>query len=113
MIEGTVRIEELDDANAQTTVVVRLQDVSAADAASQTVAEVEVEDAFGSADGVRFQLAVPDGLDPLGNYILAAHADVDGSGDISVGDFITMTSNPVVIDSSNPPIELQLRLVTS
>ena len=60
---------------------------------------------------VPFSLTVPEGLDLRGDYIISAHADVDRSGDISVGDYLTTESFPVAVDGSQGAVEVRLRPV--
>lgn len=113
-IEGSITIDGLEGPVPISGLNVRLQDVSRADASSQTVAEVAIGEAeFSPGQSVRFSVDVPGELDVGASYVLSAHADLDGSGDISVGDYITMESNPVVVDGSQGSVDLVLRLVSS
>lgn len=79
------------------TVRVRLLDVSRADAPARIVAEEEipsVSHAPGATERVPFRLRASS-LNERAHYIVAAHIDVQGTGETQVGDFITMESYPV------------------
>ncbi|SOC52587.1 Type III secretion system lipoprotein chaperone (YscW) [Ornithinimicrobium cerasi] len=76
-----------------TTVTVRLLDVGRADAAATVLDEHVVvlqgdEDRPGS-DGLVVDLTLPAVLDPHATWAIFAHADLDGSGDVSAGDLLT------------------------
>ena len=95
---------------------VRLLDVSRADASSETVAEQTIRGvslkAGNAADSVSFAFAAPE-LDPSRSYTIAAHVDVNGSGDIEPGDYLTMESVPVTAAAEGARFEVPVRLVRS
>ena len=97
MIEGDVTFETVVSPISSATLFVRIQDVSRADAPSIVVAEVALRDISlqpGRNRRLPFRLDAP-ALDPRGRYNLMAHLDVDNSGAISAGDYLTMESVPV------------------
>jgi uncharacterized lipoprotein YbaY len=88
---GDVRIiPEVGDSIVHANVHVRLLDVSRADASSETVASVVVENvSLIPGQTVGFVLDVGD-LDTRHTYSLAAHVDLDGSQEYTIGDYLTM-----------------------
>jgi len=78
---------------------VRVLDVSRADAAAATIAEVEIEDVkvtAGTSLVVPFTLEVDESLlDPRSSYELAAHVDLAGGGTVTAGDYVTTISIPL------------------
>jgi putative lipoprotein len=96
-VRGTVRVEQVRSEVRDAVTTVRLLDVSRADAASVTVAEVTVADCSlrpGAPGRIPFRLEVPE-LDPRATYALSAHIDTTGSGDRTVGDYVTTEHVPV------------------
>jgi len=97
LVSGTVRLDpdapEIDGA----TVRVKLRDVTLADAPAGTVAEEVVAPVSLRASGgaIPFELRGPARLVPGHAYLVEAHVDLTGSGEIEPGDFITMESHPV------------------
>lgn len=92
-------------------VVVRVEDVSRADAPSLVVAE-SVQDhppLLGGAVG--YAIDVPlERIDPRARYSLSAHVDVSGSGRVERGDLITTQSYPVQADRDTE-VDLVVRRV--
>lgn len=114
ILEGTIRLDGAATPIEVAALRITLRDVSRADASAPVVAEAELRSqTMDATAAVGFRLAVPADLDPGASYELAAHADVDGSGDVTVGDYLTMTSNPVTVTGSQPPVDLVLRRVES
>lgn len=69
---------------------IRLVEVGRADAPAVPVAETSflVEPGPGGEQAVAFDLETPD-LDPRLTYAVQVHVDVNGSGEVSVGDYLT------------------------
>jgi uncharacterized lipoprotein YbaY len=114
-IEGEVYAADAARRSARATAHVRLQDVSRADAAATTVAEVQLDDVAVPADKalvVPFTLDVDDAqLDPRASYIVAVHIDLTGSGDVTSGDYITMQSVPAPLGADPARVEVPVRAV--
>lgn len=113
-IEGEVHGLDTADRAARATVYVRIQDVSRADAASTTLAEVRLDDVAvpaGEPLVVPFALDVDESmLDARASYILAVHVDVTGSGDVTQGDYLTTQSVPV--PSPGTRVDIPVRAVS-
>lgn len=89
-LRGDVRISEGAESIRLAALTVRLLDVSRADASAKTVGLTTLEKVSLTVDeAIDFVLEV-DHLDPHNTYSLAAWFDVDGSGDVTIGDYRTM-----------------------
>ncbi len=98
VVEGQVAFRAGDRPGRAARVVVRVEDVSRADAPATTVAEQVLRDVALPPDGgaLPFEVAVPAGaLDPQGRYVLRVHVDVGGTGAVTAGDFVSTRSYPV------------------
>jgi uncharacterized lipoprotein YbaY len=84
---GTIVLPEAFVPRPATRVVVRLEDVSRADAPAVVVAEVILRpDPGRPLTRLPFELTGPP--PPRGRYALRIHVDADGSGAIDIGDFV-------------------------
>jgi uncharacterized lipoprotein YbaY len=83
---------------ARAVAYVRLLDTSLADAPSITIAEQIIKDvAAQNAKWGSIKFALHGELrDARANYIVSVHVDVDLDGLVSVGDYISMQSYPVI-----------------
>ncbi len=114
MIEGDVIIEVVTTPIRSATLYVRVQDVSRADAGSTVVAETALRGISlqaGSDQKVPFQLEVP-ALSPRGQYIVTAHLDLDNSGTVTPGDYLTMESIPIRESSPRGRLSIPARRVS-
>lgn len=114
VVRGRVVFEQLAGPVAGAVLTVRLVDVSRADASSITKAESVFRDVAltSSTDAVAFELSSLDVRSP-GRYAVEAHLDVDGSGDITPGDYLTMESFPVDPALTEATVEARLRYVAA
>ncbi len=82
-------------------VVVRVEDVSRADAPSVTVGQNVLEQVQlppGEAP-LPFEIRLPrSAIDPKKHYSLRIHVDVNGSGAVTSGDFMSTTAYPLAFD---------------
>jgi uncharacterized lipoprotein YbaY len=100
--DSIVRGEVVFDPAAQpfsgAAVYIRLEDVSRADAAARVVGEQILPDVSytaGSSAPLQFAVEGSD-LDDQARYAVRVHVDIDGDGEISRGDYISMESYPVL-----------------
>jgi uncharacterized lipoprotein YbaY len=110
-ISGTVRFEDVRRP-IDATVYVRVEEAGRLDAAATRIAEtvlpgVHVEP--GSAPIPFTVRGVP--AVPSGRTLVRVHADVDGDGRISRGDFVSMQSYPVATDADRDGIAIVVREV--
>jgi uncharacterized lipoprotein YbaY len=97
-VTGAVRLPAGTPPFIGATVRVSLLDVTRADAPARLVAEQTIPDAShpgGAGEGFVFALRAPS-IDTRARYVVRAHIDVDGSGRVSPGDYVTATSYPVL-----------------
>jgi len=112
-LEGEIVFEDVDSAVRGATAHVRLLDVTRADAASLTLAEATIADVCvdpGPGRPLRFALAVP-ALPEQGRQSLSVHVDVDNSGSVTRGDYVTVESFPVPRPLADQPFLLRVRPV--
>lgn len=97
-VKGVVVIPPGDLPDQAAQVVVRVEDVSRADAPSRVVGEQRFHQVTLQGSGqVAFEITVPDDLvDDKAIYSVMAHVDVSGSGQIERGDLISTQSYPVL-----------------
>jgi uncharacterized lipoprotein YbaY len=98
LVTGSIIFDEDAGTFSRATVYVRLEDVTYADAASKVLAEQVMRDvsrAEGSDRPLEFKL-YGRLADKRASYNLRVHVDVDGDGEVSLHDYITMQSYPVL-----------------
>jgi uncharacterized lipoprotein YbaY len=114
-VSGEIRFPPLKRPLREARVRVRVDDVSSVDAPARTLAETEagpVSAAIGEACRIPFTVEVDDSeIDPRAHYVVAAHADLDGDGEVSVGDYVTMESYPVLTRGNSASAEVEVREV--
>lgn len=91
---------------------IRVLDVSRADAAATPVAELIMpwSAEAGASGDTRFALDVPL-LDPRSNYALSAHIDVNGSGEVSAGDYLTTTHIGVTEQDTHRVVDVPVQAI--
>ena len=113
VIEGEVHFVDVSSSTPHATVYVQLVDVTLADAPSEVITEEVIYDVsidVGNPLDVPFSIRAPS-LDERATYTLMVHVDVSGSGDITLGDYITMESYPVSPSESLGHMQVQVRQV--
>lgn len=92
-VSGTIAFAQLRTPLNAVSVYVRLEDVGRADAAAVPVAQ-QVMHGVGIADAAsRLQFEIPAAARrPKGEYGVRVHVDVDGDGEVSVGDYTSTQS---------------------
>lgn len=98
LVAGDLILDDEEASFKDATVYVTLEDVSRADAKSSIVAKQKIHPVShhaGAKETVRFEL---DGkiVDDKADYIVRAHVDLDGDGQIRLGHYITTQSYPVL-----------------
>ena len=98
LVKGKITFEEGAPPFTGATMYVRLERITAADIASEAVAEyVERGIAFDPKTSSDFLFAIAgDPPDARASYAVRVHIDIDGDGEVSKGDFISMQSYPVI-----------------
>jgi len=97
VVEGIIHLAGVSSSTPNATVYVQIVEVSLADAPSNVVAEEVIPDFQIDMDNlaeIRFSILTSN-LNRRANYDLIAHVDINGSGEITKGDYLTMESFPV------------------
>ena len=97
VVEGIIYIVGVSSSTPNATVYVQIVEVSLADAPSNVVAEEVIPDFQIDMDNlaeIRFSILTSN-LNRRANYDLIALVDINGSGEITKGDYLTMESFPV------------------
>lgn len=113
IVEGDILFEDVSSSFSGATVYIRIEDVSIADAASKVVVEKSIHNvacAVGGQCSIPFSIRYSD-LDERAMYTLSVHVDVDGSGVITPGDYITMESYPLSSSQAHVKINIKVRQV--
>ena len=98
LVNGKITFEEVAPRFTGATMYVRLEKITAADIASEVVADyVERDVAFDPRTSSDLSFAIAGSSpDPGASYAVRVHIDIDGDGAVSKGDFISMQSYPVI-----------------
>jgi uncharacterized lipoprotein YbaY len=98
LVTGQIDIPDNLVLPARSVAYVRLLDTSIADASSIEIAEVcltDIASKVSQGKPIDFEL-YGEPPNPRASYNVSAHIDVDHSGHISAGDYITVQSYPVI-----------------
>lgn len=98
LIDGEIIFDEGTRSFSGATVYARLEDVSRADAPSKVVVEQVIRNVSHQAGHSRTLPIDLRGKIPNeeASYVVRVHVDVDGDGQVSRGDYISMESHPVL-----------------
>ena len=98
LLRGTIHFEGVAPSLSGATVVVRLEDVSRQDAPSRVVLEQVIHDvdAIAGQTGELEFCFCGRIADQQARYAVRVHVDLDGDGQVSPGDYISMESYPVL-----------------
>ncbi len=92
---------------------VEVEDISRADMPSEVVAQRSISTGIvHGGDVIPFEIEVPASvIDPQRLYSVRAHVAMSGSGEIEIGDFISMQSFPVLTRGHGNQVRVEVRLV--
>jgi len=96
------------------TVYVRIEDVSLADAPARAVAEsvlLKVEAGGQATNRLEFTIEAPSS-EPRRRYVVRVHVDVDGDGQVGVGDYVSTASHPVSVGGSRTKLSIPVKRVS-
>ena len=113
LVKGKITFEEAAASFTGATMYVRLEKITAADIASEAVADyVEKNVAFDPKTSTDLSFAIAGNPpDPRASYAVRAHIDIDGDGAVSKGDFISMQSYPVITFGHPREVSILVRQV--
>lgn len=106
LVQGRVRFETGAPDFERAQLRVRLEEVSRADAGAQVLAEQIVDITRPAGDSLPYTLIGEVTLEPGGAYTVRAHIDMDRTGAVTRGDFISTQSYP--IDVANLPADIDI-----
>ena len=98
LVKGKITFEDETQPFTGATIYVRLENITDADTTAQVVADyVQRDVAFDPKTASEFSFSIAgDPPDPRASYAVRVHVDIDGDGEVSKGDFISMQSYPVI-----------------
>jgi len=111
-ISGTIRFEDVRRPADNVTIYVRVEEVGRLDAPASRVAEVVLRgvNVFPGSPPIPFTISelFPD---PSRRYVVRVHADVDGDGKVSRGDYVSVQSYPVLHTVEADRVDIVVREV--
>jgi len=112
-VHGRVVVPPTDVPAEAAELVVRLEDVSRADAPSVVIAEHRQQHVpLEAGSAVPFELDVPaERVDPSSLYSLSAHVDASGSGEVEPGYLISTRSYPVLTRGYGDEVTVEVQRV--
>jgi uncharacterized lipoprotein YbaY len=107
---GVVRLR--DASPTASSLSVKVEDVSRADAAARVVAEtiVRLERPLTAGATVPFSIAIPEVSEGV-RYNVRAHIDCSGSGEIRAGDLISTQAYPVITQGHGDSVVVEVEAV--
>jgi uncharacterized lipoprotein YbaY len=113
LVKGKIMFEEAALPFTGATLYVRLENITSVDVASKVVAEyVKRNVALDPKISSDVIFAIVGNLpDPRASYAVRAHIDIDGDGEVSQGDFISMQSYPVITFGHPSEVSILVRQV--
>lgn len=114
LVRGTIVFPSERPDLTEATVYVRLEDVALANSSAEVIAEQVIRDVPASATDGGIPFVLPgdrDEIDPRGRYTVAVHVDIDDSGDVTAGDYITTKHDPVLASNGNDYVTVSVQRV--
>lgn len=113
LVKGEITFEAEAPPFTGATLYVRLENVTVADTASEVMAEYAERDvAFDPKTKNVLSFAITaNSPDPRTAYAVRVHIDIDGDGEVSQGDFISMQSYPVITFGHPREVSILVRQV--
>lgn len=113
LVKGKITFEDGAPPFTGATMYVRLERITAADIASEVVADyVQRDVAFDPKTPSVLSFAIAcNPPDPRDSYAVRVHIDIDGDGEVSKGDFVSMQSYPVITFGHPTEVSILVRQV--
>ncbi|MFY9556962.1 MAG: YbaY family lipoprotein [Blastocatellia bacterium] len=114
LVTGEIFVDKQADSFSGATVHVRLEDTSYSDAPSKAAAQQTIRNVShkkGSETRLEFALRGKR-PDEKASCFVSAHVDVNNDGEVSVGDYITMESYPVLTSGYPDHVRVRVQEVT-
>jgi uncharacterized lipoprotein YbaY len=111
-VSGTIQFEDVRQPAQDVTVYVRVEETSRLDAPAARIAEVVLRGVHVFPGSLPIPFTMRDVFSaPSGRYVVRVHADVDGDGQVTRGDYVSMQSYPVLTNSEADIVTLVVREV--
>jgi hypothetical protein len=111
-ISGTIQFEGLCQPAQDVTVYVRVEEVGRLDAPASRIAEVVLRGVHVFPGSPPIPFTIRDVFpDPSGRYVVRVHADVDGDGQVTRGDYVSVQSYPVLTGAEADSVAIMVREV--
>ena len=112
-ITGTIIFPAETPAGSAATIIIRLEDVSRADAPATILASITLEDVPvppAAGEQVSFTLPVVS-FDSRARYTVRVHVDRDGDDQVSKGDLLTTSHIPVLTYGGGTEVQVPVEIV--
>ncbi len=111
-VHGTISFGEDVQPFDRATAYVRLEDVSVADAPARVVAQSVISNLAKPRAGEGIPFTLPAGrINPRASYNVRVLVDVDGDGQTTAGDYVSVQSYPVLTFGYPPEVSITVRRV--
>jgi uncharacterized lipoprotein YbaY len=111
-ISGTIQFEDVRQPAQDVTVYVRVEEASRLDAPASRIAEVALRGVHVFPGSPAIPFTVRDVFSvPSGRYVVRVHVDVDGDGQVSRGDYVSVQSYPVLTGAAADIVAIVVREV--
>ena len=111
-ISGTIQFEDVRRPATDVTVYVRVEETSRLDAPASRIAEVVLRGVHLFPGSPPIPFTVHDVFfDPSEHYVVQVHADVDGDGQVTRGDYVSVQSYPVLTSAHAGGVAIAVREV--
>ncbi len=112
-VRGRIALPSEIPVEKATAVVVQVQDVSRMDAPSEVLAEQRFEHVDLEEGGeLPFEVQLPaDLVDQRRRYSMRVHVDVNGTGNVTKGDYVSTASYPVLTEGDDDLLLITVRRV--
>jgi hypothetical protein len=111
-ISGTIRFEDVRQPAEDVTIYVRVEEVSRLDAPASRVVEAVLRGVHVFPGSRPIPFVIREVLPAQSRrYVVRAHADVDGDGKVSRGDYVSVQSYPVLTTSEADRVDIVVREV--
>ena len=113
LVKGKITFEQNAPSFSDATLYVRLENITVADVASEVVGDyIQRDVAFDPKTDEALSFAIAgEAADPRASYAVRVHIDIDGDGEVTQGDFISMQSYPVITRGHPSEISVLVRQV--
>jgi putative lipoprotein len=113
-VHGTVQVPDGGHPTHEVDVIVRIEEVSRADAAAEVVATHHFTTVLPRSGGTSLPFAFPIdevALDPRGTYTIRCHIDTSGTGSVERGDYLSTAFQTVAVPLGSDPLVVHVQRI--